>query len=210
MRVHQKGAQELVEAIIKKAIPTTTRKNPGVVTTASWRSGTATKRRKKQRRRGNQWFKDRYNEAQKLKDTVVESKRASWRSFAGTFEARTPRTKILNTLRAIDGRKKSRRPNQPIRQDANTFITDRSKAEGAVRLYVQICKVQIRRANEKDAYMTYRGCLKTEGEDMDLHAPGPEHTPAQDQSISTWPGQSANANAAQSHRRRQKPPFASV
>ena len=42
------------------------------------------------------------------------------------------------------------------------------------------------------------------------HAPGLEHTPAQDQSISTWPGQNANADAAQSHKRRLRPPFSSV
>ena len=110
----------------------------------------------------------RYNEAQKkLKDTVVESKKASWRSFAGTLEARTPTTKVWNTLRAMDGRKKSRLSNQPIRQDTKTFITDRSKAEDAVRAYAQVSKVQIPRTDEKDAYMPYRGGLKTEVEDMD-------------------------------------------
>ena len=170
----EKEHNKLVEAITKaskKAMPTTTRKNP-----KPWWSEecelakrTCNKAEKEARKnRGNQWFQDRYNEAQKkLKDTVVESKRASWRSFAGTLEARTPTTKVWNTLRAMDGRRKSRLPNQPIRQDSKTFITDRSKAEGAVRVYAQVSKVHIPRTDEKDAYMAYRGGLKTEDEDMD-------------------------------------------
>ena len=110
---------------------------------------------------------ERYKNAKKMfADTIREEKRRSWREFVDTLSPATPSTKVWRTLQSMDGRKKLGLPDNPVCAGDKTAVTDKSKAELAVKTYAAASKVQITREDSKEAYLPTRESLKetSEGE----------------------------------------------
>ena len=100
-------------------------------------------------------------EASKVfKKTIEVSKREAWRKYAAELSPRDPTTKVWNTLRAMDGRKKERLPNTPVDYGGKSITADREKAKVACKTYASVSRVTVKREDSKQAYLTLREAIK--------------------------------------------------
>ena len=168
----EKENKELVRIIqtaSKRSIPVTTRK--GV---KPWWNGECEAAKKacnaalnKLRRDNTEANRHDYATRRQALHTAVQSgKQEAWRDFVSTLNPRTPTTKVWNTLRAMDGRKKSRLPNVPI-SDNKLLTSDQQKADRAAAVYASVSRVPIPREDQKAAYTSYRKASKQEHPELD-------------------------------------------